>query len=86
MFAQPFVQAQIKESIKAPVTGLCEGYSPVTGEFSAQMASNAENISIWWRHHDSDLTDKQECRQAEQFELYILLVLMMNAIGLLWFS
>ena len=23
---------------------------PVTGEFPAQMASNAENISIWWRH------------------------------------
>ena len=26
--------------------------SPVTGEFSAQMASNAKNISIWWRHDD----------------------------------
>ena len=24
--------------------------SPVTGEFPAQMASNAENVSIWWRH------------------------------------
>ena len=24
---------------------------PVTGEFPAQMASNAENVSIWWRHH-----------------------------------
>ena len=23
-----------------------------TGEFPAQMASNAENVSIWWRHHD----------------------------------
>ena len=28
------------------VTGLCEGNSPVTGEFPAQRASNAENISI----------------------------------------
>ena len=27
------------------LTGLCEGNSSVT-------ASNAENISIWWRHHD----------------------------------
>ena len=27
------------------------GNSPVTGEFSAQMASNAEIVSIWWRHH-----------------------------------
>ena len=24
---------------------------PGTGEFLAQMASNAENVSIWWRHH-----------------------------------
>ena len=28
-----------------------EGNSPVTGEFPAQRASNAENVSIWWRHH-----------------------------------
>ena len=33
------------------VTGLCAGNSPVTGEFPAPMASNAENVSIWWRHH-----------------------------------
>ena len=32
-------------------TGLCEGDSPVTGEFPTLMASNAENISIWLRHH-----------------------------------
>ena len=25
----------------------------MTGEFPAQRASNAENASIWWRHHDS---------------------------------
>ena len=36
---------------KLRVTGLCKGNSPVTGEFPAQMASNAENVSIWWRHH-----------------------------------
>ena len=34
------------------VTGLCVGNSPVTGEFRTQMASNAENVSIWWRHHE----------------------------------
>ena len=28
-----------------------EGNSPGTGEFPAQMASNADNVSIWWRHH-----------------------------------
>ena len=26
--------------------------APVTGEFPAQRASNAENASIWWRHHE----------------------------------
>ena len=25
--------------------------SPETGEFPKQKASNAENVSIWWRHH-----------------------------------
>ena len=38
---------------KLRVTGLCAGNSPGTGEFPAQMASNAENVSIWWRHHVS---------------------------------
>ena len=33
----PFIQTQIKENIKAPRT------------FPAQMTSNAENVSIWWR-------------------------------------
>ena len=33
------------------VAGLCAGNLPLTGEFPAQMASNAENVSIWWRHH-----------------------------------
>ena len=27
-------------------------FLPVTGEFPAQMVSYAENISIWWRHHE----------------------------------
>ena len=35
------------------VTSLCAGNSPGTGEFPTQMASNAENVSIWWRHHVS---------------------------------
>ena len=26
--------------------------SLASGEFPAQMTSNAENVSIWWRHHD----------------------------------
>ena len=48
VYSTVFVQAQVKENI----TGLCEGNSPVTGEFPAQKASNAESVFIWWRHHD----------------------------------
>ena len=40
-----------KKTSKLRATGLCAGNSPGTGEFPAQMASNAENVSIWWRHH-----------------------------------
>ena len=42
-----------KKESKLCVTGLCAGKSPGTGEFPAQMASNAENVSIRWRHHDT---------------------------------
>ena len=41
-----------KKTSKLRVTGLCTG----TGEFPAQMASNAENVSIWWRNHGSFLS------------------------------
>ena len=40
-----------KKTSKIRVTGLCAGNSLVTGEFPAQMASNVENSSIWWRQH-----------------------------------
>ena len=40
-----------KKTTKLRVTGLFAGNSPGTGEFPAQMASYAENVSIWWRHH-----------------------------------
>ena len=52
LFTQPFIQAQINENIKAP------RHWPLLGEFTGdrrippQRASNAENVSIWWRHHD----------------------------------
>ena len=52
LFTQSFIQAQIKVNIKAlchwPLCGEFTG----TGEFPAQRASNAENVSIWWRHHE----------------------------------
>ena len=46
-----------KKTSKLRVTGLCVGNSPGTGEFPAQRASYAKNVSIWWRHHDLFLLD-----------------------------
>ena len=45
-------RSRSKKTSKLRVIGLRGGNSPVAGEFPAQMASNAENVSIWWRHHD----------------------------------
>ena len=42
-----------KKTSKLRVTGLCAGNSRGTGDFPAQMASDAENVSIWGRHHVS---------------------------------
>ena len=51
-FTQSLIQTQIKESIKAPRHwALCVEFTG-TGEFPAQMASNAENVSIRWRYHE----------------------------------
>ena len=44
---------RLKKTSKLSVIGLCAGNSPLTGEFPAQRASNAENVAILWRHHVS---------------------------------
>ena len=41
-----------KKTSKLRVTDFCVGNSPVIGEFPAQKAINAENVSIGWRHRD----------------------------------
>ena len=40
---------QRKHQSSASLAFVC-GNSPGTGEFPAQMASNAQNVSIWWRN------------------------------------
>ena len=44
---------QKKYEISASLA-FCAGISPLTCEFPAQMASDAEKVSIWWRHHGHD--------------------------------
>ena len=51
-----------KKTSKLRVTGLCVGNSSGTGEFPAQMASNAEYVSIWWRHHGCGITAQQSIK------------------------
>ena len=77
---------RLKKTWKLRVSGICAGNSPVTGKFPAQRASNAENVSIWWRHHAIVLAKKnttksnkwlntlykQRARLAVYFLLYIL--------------
>ena len=50
-FLNRLFRRRSKEPSKLHVTGLCAGNTPMTGEFPAQRTSNAENVSIWWRHH-----------------------------------
>ena len=40
-----------KKALKLRVTDLCEGNPSVTDGFPSQRDSNAEKVSIWWRHH-----------------------------------
>ena len=69
MFTQPFVQAQIKENIEVPRSMLCEASSPVTGEFYSQKASNAEDVSLWWRHHGLGLVP--QVSDCDNFSAYM---------------
>ena len=64
LFTQPFIQAQIKENIKAP------RHWPLGGEFiGGQRASDTENVSIWWRHHV--ITDKVTYKFVNQVYAHI---------------
>ena len=59
-----------KKISKLRVTGLCEGNSSMTGEFSAQRASDAENVSILWRHHNINQMDVSYCKNLSSFSVY----------------
>ena len=51
-FLNRLFRSRSNKTSKLRVTCLCVGNSPGTGEFHTQRASNAENVSIWWRHHE----------------------------------
>ena len=66
-----------KKTSKLRVNGLCEGNSPVTDEFSAQRASNVENVFIWWRHHankmwrELEITGRYVQREGREDHAYV---------------
>ena len=61
-----------KKTSKLRITGLCAGNSSGTGEFPAQMTSNAESVSIWWRHHDAVLSWRRRAVDVDRngYHLY----------------
>ena len=56
-----------KKTSKLCITGICAGNSPLTGEFPAQRTSNAENASIWWRHHAASETCTKKTQEAGRY-------------------
>ena len=70
----------IMSAIASQITSLTIVYSTVysdadqrkqRGEIPAQMASNTENVSIWWRHHDLRF-DHYFSQQSDTLVLYII--------------
>ena len=50
-----------------------------TAEFPAQRTSNAENVSIWWRHHETFACCNRVFQNSKIFELHCGLLLTYDA-------
>ena len=83
MIVYSTVYSQIEVNIKAPRHGpLCGEF---TGEFPAQMASYAENVSIWWRYRGiKSIFDKSRRRCRHYLREYILIMNEMPRHSLEW--
>ena len=53
VYSTVYSDADQRKHQKLCVTGLCVGNSPGPVSSPAQRASYAENVSIWWRHHEN---------------------------------
>ena len=55
LFTQPFIQGADQRNIKT------SRHWPLWEEFTGdQRASNAENVSIWWRHHETSNSSRDK--------------------------
>ena len=77
-----------KKTSKFRDTGVCMGNSPVTGEFPAQRASNAENASIWWRHHESNCSQywTMNCRPQRDKSNGLAFMWIKNSVYWIYFA
>ena len=73
------IRRRSKKTSKLRVTGLCAGNSPETGEFPARRASNAKNVSIWWRHHGFQWNSADNKRMYENTMLLYAYGIMDNS-------
>ena len=55
-----------KKASKLRVTGPCAGITPVIGELPTQMASNWENVCIWWCHHEMNIMEIRRIKSGVQ--------------------
>ena len=67
LFIQLFVRLTSKKISNPVFQDLCDGNSPVTDRFPSQRASDAESISMSWRHRT--LSCWQNCVLNEGFKL-----------------
>ena len=59
VYSTVYSRRRSNKTSKLCVTGLCAGNSPVTSEIPTQWTSNAENVSIWSRHHAVPVSDPE---------------------------
>ena len=51
VYSTVYTGADQRKHQSSALLAICADNSPVTEELPAQKFSNAENVSIWWRHH-----------------------------------
>ena len=86
-YSSVYTGADKKKQSEHRVTDLCVGNSPMSGEFPTQRASNAENVSIWWRHHVKSISHMavllyfvihNKTRHRKFIKISILLLFLLN--------